>query len=224
MTTTSAESIPEIRRSVYEAGELARVDGTMMEIVPHTPHPEDGDVLRDMVADCAPGKSIEIGCATGLSTMAIFEGLASAAVAGDHTVVDPYFNGYWGGAAGILMQRAGVRDRVRVDERESVVALAECLARGDVFDFAFVDGCHWFECAMIDVCLLCRLVRPGGTIAVDDPWMPAVSDAVSYCTKNLNCELVDVIERNGKPRLTVLRVDEIDKARRWDAYEKFASA
>jgi predicted O-methyltransferase YrrM len=119
------------------------------------------------------------------------------------------------------MQRAAIADRVKIDERESVVALSQCLERGEVFDFAFVDGCHWFECALIDVSMLCRLVRPGGVIAVDDTWMHAVSDAVSYCTKNLNCELVDVIERNGKPRLSVLRVGEIDKARPWDGYERF---
>jgi len=221
MAHVEIESISEIRRSVYKAGEVLKVDGAMLEIVPHTPHPADGDALRDVVAGCAPSRTIEVGCATGLSTLAIFEGLAQAGVVGDHTVIDPYFNGYWGGAAGLLMQRAAIADRVKIDEREPVVALGQCLERGDVFDFAFVDGCHWFECALIDVSMLCRLVRPGGVIAVDDPWMPAVRDAVSYCVKNLNCELVETIGRNGKPRLVVLRVGEVDKARAWDGYEGF---
>jgi predicted O-methyltransferase YrrM len=71
MASTQIESISDIRQSVYDAGEVLRVDGTMLEIVPHTPHPADGDALRDLVAECAPEKTIEIGCATGLSTLAM---------------------------------------------------------------------------------------------------------------------------------------------------------
>lgn len=218
MSTTTDDRLGALRQEVYASGMVAKVDGTMLEIVPHTPHPADGDALRDLVRAAAPLRTIEIGCATGLSTLAMFEGLARAGVSGDHVVVDPYFNGYWGGAAGVLMERAGIRGRVRVEERESVVALAAMLERGERFDFAFVDGCHWFECALVDVSLLCRLVVPGGVIAVDDTWMPAVRDAVAYCTSNLNCELVETIERNGKPRLSVLKVREVDRTRAWDRY------
>lgn len=216
---TTQPDLAAVRQAVYAEGSLPRRDGGTLPIVPHTPHPEDGDLLRDLVSRCAPRASIEIGCATGLSTLAIFEGLAVVGVEGEHTAIDPYADhDFWGGAASMLFERAGIADRVTVDQRESVIALPEWIAAGRTRDFAFIDGCHWFECALIDLALLARIVRPGGTVAVDDPWMPAVADAITYATGNLNYEHVATHERNGKPRLVELRVTEIDRERAWDAY------
>lgn len=221
MSTASASRLGEIRREVYAAGELPKADGTALAIVPHTPHPEDGDALRDLVASCAPGSTLEVGCATGLSTLAIAEGVEAAGGTLDHTAIDPYHSLHWGGAGRLLHARAGIEASVTLDERESVVALAERLAAGRTLDVALIDGCHWFECALIDLVLLARIVRPGGVIAIDDTWMPAVQDAVAYATANLNLRLERMHERNGKPRLAVLRVGEIDAGRAWDSYVPF---
>lgn len=224
-STPVTTDLNAVRRAIYAEGSLPRRDGTSLPIVPHTPHPDDSDLLRDLAARCAPEMSIEIGCATGLSTIAIFEGLASAGVAGTHTAIDPYASHhFWGGAASLLLERAGIADRVTIDERESAIALPEWIAEERTCDFAFVDGCHWFECALIDLTLLARIVRPGGTVAVDDPWMPAVADAVAYATSNLNYEHAATHERNGKPRLVELRVTQIDADRRWDSYTPISPA
>ncbi len=221
MPTTSETDAAAVRRAVYAERVLPKRDGTTLPIVPHTPHPDDGDRLRDLVARCAPGTSLEIGCATGLSTLAIFEGLARAGVESRHTAIDPYAgHDFWGGAASLLFERAGINGRVTIDQRESAIALPEWIARGRNCDFAFVDGCHWFECALIDLTLLARIVRPGGTVAVDDPWMPAVADAIAYATGNLNYEHIATHDRNGKPRLVELHVTPIDPDRPWDAYSR----
>lgn len=118
----------------------------------------------------------------------------------------------------MLFERACILDRTTIDERESAIALPEWIAASRTCDFAFIDGCHWFECALIDLTLLARIVRTGGTVAVDDPWMPAVADAIAYAAGNLNYEHVATHERGGKPRLVELRVTEPDPERRWDSY------
>lgn len=221
MPTTTQPALAAVRSAVYAEGVLPKRDGGKLPIVPHTPHPEDGDLLRDLVARCAPRASIEVGCATGLSTLAMFEGLAAVGVEGEHTAIDPYAGqSFWGGAASLLFDRAGIADRVTIDERESMVALPEWISARRRCDLAFIDGCHWFECALIDLTLLARIVRPGGTVAVDDPWMPPVADAIAYAVGNLNYEHVITHERGGKPRLVELRVTEIDRDRPWDAYAR----
>lgn len=222
MHMTEPTDLSSIRREVYRRGTLPKRDGTDLKIVPHTPHPEDGDLLRDIVAQRAPATTLEIGCATGLSTLAIFEGLALSGTDGKHTAIDPYCSqSYWGGAAGALMERAGIADRVTIDERESMIALAEWVAQGRACDFAFVDGAHWFECVMADLTLLARIVRPGGAVVIDDPWMPAVADAICYATSNLNYTHVEAHERRGKPRLVELLVQKPDPDRAWDSYVRF---
>lgn len=214
----TAGHLSAIRQEIYLAGSLPKADGTLLEIVPHTPHPEDGDRLRDIVASCQPGSTLEVGCATGLSTLAIFEGLSEREEPVCHTAIDPNFSKYWGRAAQVLFRRAEIDGCVSVDERESVIVLAEWLDRSKRVDFAFVDGSHWFENALIDLVLLARIVEVGGLVVVDDPWMPAVRDAIAYVVANLNYSHLDTYERGGKPRLVTLRVDAIDRGRKWDSY------
>ena len=74
---------------------------------------------------------------------------------------------------------------ITLDERESVVALGEYVGRKakPAFDFAFIDGCHWFQCALTDLWLTSRLLSPSGVIAIDDLWMPAIQRAIEYATK-----------------------------------------
>jgi predicted O-methyltransferase YrrM len=211
--------LAELRSSVYRAGAVDRADGTTLQIVPHTLHPDDAAFLRDLVAASKPASTLEVGCATGLTTLAIAEGVSLAGQQLEHTAIDPYAGGaWWGGAARLLFVRAGIGDSVTLDERESVIVLAEWLARGRACDFAIIDGCHWFECALADIALLARIVRPGGVVAVDDLWMPAVEAAVGYALRNLHLTSRETYHRNGKPRIAVMQVGAVDHARPWDSY------
>ncbi len=121
-----------------------------------------------------------------------------------------------GRAAEVLFQRAEIDECVTIDERESVIVLAEWLDRSGVWisrSSMAVTGTS----VLIDLVLLARLVEVGGLVVVDDPWMPSVRDAISYVVANMNYSLVDTYER-GKPRLVTLQVEAIDHGRKWDSY------
>jgi len=65
----------------------------------------------------------------------------------------------------------GRADRVRVMRNDSVLALAELLHRGEVFDFIYVDGSHSVPDVLADISLSWRLLAVGGIMALDDvPW------------------------------------------------------
>lgn len=218
-----AEELRSIRHDAYTAGTLDRADGSKQEIFPHTLHPEDCDFLRDRIAELKPGRTLEIGCATGLSTLSLFEGCLSAGVTPAHTVIDPYLRRGWGSASLVLLERTGLMTHITLDERESVVALGDYVGRKEkpAFDFVFIDGCHWFECALTDLWLTSRLLAPGGVIAIDDLWMPAIQRVLQYATGNLGLELVQMRSRGGKDRIAFLRVVTDASKRDWQFFKDF---
>jgi Methyltransferase domain len=103
--------------------------------------------------------------------------------------VDPYQRESWNGAGLRTLRDAGVDDRVEVIEEESQLALPRLLSERRGFDLAFVDGDHRFEGVFLDLYFMTRLVRPGGLIVVDDPWMPSVRTALAYVERNLGATL-----------------------------------
>lgn len=219
-----AEELRSIRHRAYEVGTLDRADGSKQDIFPHTLHPEDCDFLRDQIARVSPTRTLEIGCATGLSTLALFEGCLSAGTAPEHSIIDPYLRAGWGSASLVLLERAGLMGHITLDERESVVALGEYVGQRPkpAFDFAFIDGCHWFECALTDLWLTSRLLSPAGVIAIDDLWMPAIQRALEYATKNLGLEVTQTRSRGGKDRIAFLRVATDASKRDWQFFTDFA--
>lgn len=219
----AADELRTIRHDAYKVGTLDRADGSKQEIFPHTLHPEDCDFVRDRVAELSPARTLEIGCATGLSTLALFEGCAGAGCTPEHTIIDPYLRAGWGSASLVLLESTGLMQHITLDERESIVALGQYVGQDPKpsFDFAFIDGCHWFECALTDLWLTSRLMAPDGVIAIDDLWMPAIQRTLEYATGNLGLEVIATRSRCGKDRIAFLKVATDASKRDWQFFKDF---
>lgn len=125
-------------------------------------------------------KSIEVGCAYGLSSLAI-----TGALNGDkkfHTIIDPYQNAEWEGIGLLNLSRAGFHSYKFIEEK-SEIALPQLLAEKREFDFAFIDGWHTFDHTLIDFFYLNRLIKVGGTIVIDDCAMPSIRTLVRFIAK-----------------------------------------
>ena len=90
------------------------------------------------------------------------------------------------------------------------------------FDFILVDGGHWFENAFIDLFFALRLVKPGGLVAIDDVWMPAVQHAVRYATTNLGATQETRADLPESKRFALLRAPMDPPKRAWDHFVPFA--
>ncbi|MBX3357851.1 MAG: class I SAM-dependent methyltransferase [Phycisphaeraceae bacterium] len=225
------------RKALYESGKAPTASGGTVDVYPSGLTEGAGECLRDLAVrelsggggrEGGPARTIEVGCAMGLSALFIIEAMLS--VEGEergwrHVAVDPFQLDQWGDSGVLSAERAGVADRLAVIREDSLLALpglagAVESGREAPFDFAFIDGGHHFENAFIDTYYMCRMVRPGGVIVVDDVWMPGIALAVSYFERNLGVRR-EGVETPAAKRFAVLRTPERAVRRAWDHFVPF---
>jgi predicted O-methyltransferase YrrM len=142
--------------------------------------PAEGNYLYRLIsADDSVSKTLEVGCAFGLSSLHICEALRDRPNP-SHVIVDPGQMGDWHGVGLANLRRAGI-DFFSLISEPSEFALPE-LARSQAgsFDLVFIDGWHTFDHTMLDLFYANLLVRVGGYVVVDDGTWRSVSAAISY--------------------------------------------
>ena len=139
-----------------------------------------------------------------------------------HTAIDPGQRdaGQMDSAALCLCAEAGLAERIGLIESPSEIALPSLVGSGERFEIGFVDGAHWFENALIDIVMLCRLIVPGGLLVVDDQWMGSVRAATEYARLNLNVREIGR-EVVGTDRFAAFTVVARDHGRAWDDWHAF---
>jgi len=121
----------------------------------------------------------------GCSALAIGDALRGTAGA-RHIVIDPRQNvqPLWAGIGLHNLGRAGLLDQVEFLEEPSYRALGRLESAGRRAQFAFIDGFHTFDYALVDFFLVDRLLEPGGLVAFDDADWPSVRRVVRYVATN----------------------------------------
>ena len=127
-------------------------------------------------------KTLEIGCAYGISSLFIClsaEGRCNFS----HTIIDPFQFSQWKGIGVNNLKLAGVQN-YKLVEKKSEFALPELLEKGEgKFDFIFIDGWHTFDHTLVDCFYSTRLLRVGGILVIDDVAYPSVARVVNYLKK-----------------------------------------
>ena len=170
--------IDEIRRQRT----VTSADGKTYPIHKHGIDVTEGSFLTDFIAG-RPNviRTLEVGCAYGLSSLHIVSALAGRPGA-HHVIVDPDESTAWSGVGVTNLDRAGI-DFYELREEPSEIALPQLLMEGAEFDLAFIDGWHTFDQTLIDMYYANRLVKVGGYIIIDDADWISVSKAISYFAK-----------------------------------------
>lgn len=186
---------------------------------------QEGELLYNTIHnDPSVKKTLEVGCAFGLSSLHICAGLHGRAGA-HHTIVDPNQTG-WGSVGVTNLKRCGV-DYFQLVEEKSEFALPRLLQGNEgTYDFVFVDGWHTFDHTLLDCFYATRLLRVGGYLLVDDVWnFPGINRVIGYigsypCYQHFG----NVKETNGDTRMIAFKKIAEDQ-RRWDWHDDgFTSA
>ncbi|MET0386015.1 MAG: class I SAM-dependent methyltransferase [Polyangiales bacterium] len=171
--------IEEISRTRTPVGAAGAVIPLNSEVSAH-----EGEFLYDMVKKSPKArKTLEVGCAEGLSTLHICDALKGREGA-QHYVIDPFQMSQWHGAGVRALERAGLRQYATLIEERSEVALPKLLAQHEnTFDLVFIDGWHTFDHTLIDCFYSLRLLAVGGLLVIDDCDMASVGKAVAYLSQ-----------------------------------------
>jgi predicted O-methyltransferase YrrM len=164
----------------------------------------EGQMLSRLIAQRKPKISLEVGLAFGISALFICEALTDATAHPRHIVIDPAQNApeYWSGVGLANLERAGYRGFVEFIEKPSQIALPELVAAGQKVDFAFIDGEHLFDHALVDFFFIDQLMNVGGVVVLDDASWPSLRRLARFIASNRNYKVVDHIGSDvvGKSR------------------------
>ncbi|MCH8891389.1 MAG: class I SAM-dependent methyltransferase [Myxococcales bacterium] len=140
----------------------------------------EGEFIWNLIRNHGYEKTIEIGCALGVSSLYICDALSLTGNP-SHTIIDPFQTGDsdWEGI-GIRNLKERNIDFFTLVEQPSEFALPKLIESGETFDFGFIDGYHTFDHALIDFFYLNRMIRVGGMIVFDDANCPSISKLIRY--------------------------------------------
>lgn len=140
----------------------------------------EGKFLFDIIQeDASIVKTLEVGCALGLSSLHICSATRNRKGA-SHIMIDPFQSTNWHGIGVKHLEDFGI-DFFEVIEAKSEFALPRLLEKGEGWlDFVFVDGWHTFDHTLLDCFYATRLLRVGGYLVIDDVNLPSVKDVVAF--------------------------------------------
>lgn len=178
-----------ILKRILEAGKSTSENGA--EYVMHsTVTPQVGEFLQDLIREIKPKNSLEIGLGYGVSALYICDALKEPGIGGRHVTIDPFqytidsFGKTFDGIGMYNLRKAGYADIVEFLDKPSAQALSGLIAEGRKFQFAFIDGWHTFDHALIDFFLIDQLLDVGGVVCFDDANWPSVRKVCRYVVTN----------------------------------------
>ena len=112
-----------------------------------------------------------------------------------HTIIDPFQQEQWKNIGITNLKRCNLTF-YRFIKELSEIALPELLKNNEEFDFAFIDGWHTFDQALLDFFYINRMLKIGGTVVFDDTDLPSINRVVRYVTNYPNYVFIGNIGRN----------------------------
>jgi predicted O-methyltransferase YrrM len=199
---------------IYASGKVEAEDGTQVDALPRGVPREHALEIRRVVRDLELKRTLEVGMAYGLSTLAICAE-HEARGEGSHIAVDPLQSTRQMSIGVLNVKRAGVDDRVQVIEERSDVALPRLREEDLRLDFAFIDGRHVFDAVLVDFFYADLMLETGGVVALHDTWLPSIKQVARYVRRNRAYELI-----GGDRAMAVLQKHDEDR-RHWSDHRDF---
>ena len=198
MTTNSnmrLETMNPVLAEIVRTGKMVDADGRPYQVHSNIA-PEEVMFLATLVRATKPKVTLEVGLAHGTSAVAILDSV-DRNIHQKHICIDPYQNRLpdWGGRGLYNLERAGFSRSVEFHEARSYEVLPGILAQSEIVDFAFIDGWHTFDYVMVDFFFIDKLLRPGGTVVMDDADSPPIRKFLRYVLTNLDYSIIPGFSR-----------------------------
>jgi predicted O-methyltransferase YrrM len=201
--TKESDVMHEMVEEVFRTGTVKTRDGQTIKVHSHIPR-DECELLYRMVLEIKATRAIEVGLAYGISSLCICDALRHVASNGSgaqprYVGMDPSQSTGWKGVGLNHLNAAGFDDMVEFHERSSQAVLPQLAAEGRRFDFAFIDGWHTFDHALIDFFYIDQMLEIGGIIVFDDVGYAAINGVLRFVLSNRSYELVDALTQYQLP-------------------------
>lgn len=187
-TQSRSDALGSTLEEMLDSGRAPTTDGNAIDITRFALSRAAADLLGAFAGASGPDRIVEVGCASGVSTLA----MAQAAPESSLIVMDPKQDSHWKGAGRTAIERAGIGGRVDLRLERSDEALPDLIAEGTRTQFAFIDGWHMLDYVMMEALLIDRMLDIGGLILLHDLWMPALQHFACFWTTNRAYEPVTI--------------------------------
>ena len=171
--------------NILKTGVLEAPDGSVIDLNSQISLTE-GLFLQQMVEEIKPQVSLEIGVAFGISSMFICEVL-DRIDAKKHIAIDlgpikkPGTDELDRFGLGLRnLERCGYINLVEAYAKPSEIALPDLLLKGQRLQFAFIDGWHSFDHALVDFFYVNKMLDVGGIVAFHDAAHPNIRKLLKY--------------------------------------------
>ncbi|MGI6251432.1 MAG: class I SAM-dependent methyltransferase [Anaerolineaceae bacterium] len=176
MHSMSASSLLE---SIFKTKSVQDAEGKTYPLKANISQ-EEGKFLQELIKqDQKVNKTLEIGCAQGISALYICGTLAERE-GSIHLLIDPNQSGKWKNIGVSNLYRAKITKFKLIEAGSELVLPQLLLAEEYSYDLIFIDGLHTFDQVMLDLYYANRLLRVGGYLVIDDCSWFTVAKALSY--------------------------------------------
>lgn len=175
--------------TIYRSSVVEDAKGNHINPFPTSIPFKTGAILYHFLRNHNLHNTIEIGMAYGLSTLFLCQAHDDKG-SGHHIAIDPVQDSTWQSIGLLNIEKAGLSKFLQFYNCPSFIALPQLAAQGRRFDFAFIDGRHHFDFALVDFFYIDLMLNIGGYVAFDDLWMPALRKLISYIVTNRAYEVI----------------------------------
>ncbi len=185
--------------NIFTTGTVLSENGEVYPLHSHISLAE-GLALQRIIEEFKPVCSLEIGFAYGISALFICEAMKK--VGGKkHIIIDPEQSSHrWRNVGKANLQRAHYDQMVDFYELPAHRALPLLEAQHTKIDFAFIDGWHTFDHALVDFFLVDCLLNVGGIIAFDDTHYASVRKVCRFVVTNRAYHVIHCVRENRQDR------------------------
>lgn len=173
----------DVLADIIESGHVYTPDHSERIELNSSISPAKGRFLQEIITEIGAKITLETGCCFGVSGMWICDALRETG-GSKHYIADPYQYEWYKGIGLNNLKEAGHGELLEFHELPSHLMLPKLEERGVRIDFAFIDGWHTFDYALVDFFHVDRILRPGGVLALDDTNMKPVQKLCRYIATN----------------------------------------
>jgi predicted O-methyltransferase YrrM len=188
----SAALIPcQLLQTILSSAKVEHADGVQRELMGAI-RPEFAAALYQVVLDTRPQAAVEVGMASGISSLAILSAMNQLNGGGTLTSLDPFQADHFGNTGMSNIARAGFKGQHTLVSKLDFIALPELLAAGRRFQFGYIDGSHTFDYTLLDFFYLDKMLDVGGVVGFNDCGFRAVDRVLRYVVSHRKYVEIDV--------------------------------